>query len=509
MEDVMANRIEENFEGDVSREIVRQTGVTIRYRFGVGDASEQVTLMIADRSYPDFVHSRSMQGSFMDAGAYLDISGLIDEHGPNIRAHFGDAYRHLIQDDGSVRFVGARTSADIPADPESGFVLQIAVLRELGWPTIRTVYDFSDAIREYYARYPEINGMPTIPYTLNCSQGWRHFITLINPAMRAAGFPDDGNYYVNPSTYEVQYAYTLPELKEYNRWLNMLWNEGLLDPDAFTQEHDEYITKIAQGRVLGLSDSYWQYSEGQGVLDADGNFERTYMMFPASLSPTILNPTMRLNAYTPQNGVAVTDNNSNPVRAVQFLDWMCMEESQILMAWGIEGQHWEIRDGKRRMTAAELEGVRTGGDVYARSTAIGMHNYPFPVVGDKLDRNGYQMNRRVDGDVIASSYNPSLLEAVAAYGISAQRELYPGPNDLIPSEWGQAWQTWDIMPRDEPFGMLHAEMNTLVNEHLTRAIMASAADFDRMYDDFVQRLFDAGADELGRLATDIIKGLVG
>jgi putative aldouronate transport system substrate-binding protein len=55
-EDTMANN--DNFEGDVSKQILADTGVTIKYEFPVGDVEQKVSLMLASGDYPDMVAIR-------------------------------------------------------------------------------------------------------------------------------------------------------------------------------------------------------------------------------------------------------------------------------------------------------------------------------------------------------------------------------------------------------------------------------------------------------------------
>ena len=68
------------------------------------------------------------------------------------------------------------------------------------------------------------------------------------------GGPDDGQWYIDPETYEAIYHIRRPEEKEYFRWLNHMNDIGLLDPESFVQKYDQYKAKIAQGRVLALTD---------------------------------------------------------------------------------------------------------------------------------------------------------------------------------------------------------------------------------------------------------------
>ena len=50
-----------------------------------------------------------------------------------------------------------------------------------------------------------------------------------------------------------------------------MYNEGILDPEFATQTHEDYIAKIASGRVVALLDTDWDYSDGEKVLKADGS----------------------------------------------------------------------------------------------------------------------------------------------------------------------------------------------------------------------------------------------
>jgi putative aldouronate transport system substrate-binding protein len=501
-EDVIANRIEEDFKGEVSQVITADTGVTVKYQFGVGDVSEQITLMIADQSYPDFIFSRSHVSNFLDADVYIDMSPLIDQYGPNIKALYGDAYERMRDADGHIHYLGQDFVNQISEDPEDSFEIQHAVLKDQGYPEIRTLDQFKAAIKAYKEKYPEIDGQPTIGMTLTCGEGWRYFITLINPGLRALGFPDDGNFYVDPATYEVTYAFSLPGIEDYYRWMNGMYNEGLLDPDAFTQTYDEYLAKISSGRVLALSDGHWEYVAGEDILSQEGKYERTYARLPVTISKDIKHPAYRPSAYTPTNGVGITQNCADPVRAIQFLDYLCKEETQILSAWGIEGKHWEIKDGKRQWTAAELEAQKQpGNDV---KTAIGMMTYPWPTIGGGEDSNGYKFNPLDDGTVQWSDYNDEAKVTLTAYGVNSWKELFPSGDEFIPSEWGQAWNLWDVQPADSDFGMLHSECNDLTAQYLPMVCSAAPEDFDALWDEYMTRLDNIGVAELGKAATQLL-----
>ena len=186
---------------------------------------------------------------------------MIEEYGPNIKA----AWRQFKElkwspEDPHIYCLGITTDNDATLDVDGGFMLQHRVVVELGYPEIRTVEDFENAIKAYYEKHPDTNDMPTIPLTL-CADDWRMLISVTNPAFQATGAPDDGELYVNPETLECMLHYKRPEEKEYFRWLNHMWNSGLLDKETFIQKEDTYKAKIANGRVLALIDAGWAVGE--------------------------------------------------------------------------------------------------------------------------------------------------------------------------------------------------------------------------------------------------------
>ncbi|WP_353626566.1 hypothetical protein [Bacillus sp. JCM 19041] len=58
-------------------------------------------------------------------------------------------------------------------------MLQHEVVKELGYPEIRTVEDFEEAIRTYKEENPTIDGQPTIGLSL-LADDWRIMISTTN-----------------------------------------------------------------------------------------------------------------------------------------------------------------------------------------------------------------------------------------------------------------------------------------------------------------------------------------
>lgn len=123
------------------------------------------------------------------------------------------------------------------------------------------------------------DGLDTIGFTLSTSD-WHWMITLGNPAGYIAdGAPDNGQWIVDENN-NAMYKFRSDKEREYFRWMNKMYNEGILDPEFATQTHEDYIAKIASGRVLALFDTDWDYGDGEKVLKADGKYGKTYAPLP-------------------------------------------------------------------------------------------------------------------------------------------------------------------------------------------------------------------------------------
>ncbi len=53
-----------------------------------------------------------------------------------------------------------------------------------------------------------------------------------------------------------------------------------MDREALVQNYDQYLAKIASGRVIGMFDQHWNFGDGERSLISQGKFGSTYVGFP-------------------------------------------------------------------------------------------------------------------------------------------------------------------------------------------------------------------------------------
>ncbi len=346
----------DKMESPVSKAIKDKTDVTLDPEFDVNGGDQKISLMIASGEYPDLILPKGNAGNLVDAGAFIDLTDLIEEHAPNLKKIYGDYLSRLkwSNEDEAIYILPTSPVDQTYFEPGTGFMLQHDVVQKLGYPEIRTVEDVEKAIKEYKAKYPTIDGKPTIGLSL-LADDWRIQISTTNPAFYATGAPDDGEFYIDPKSHEAKLHYRRAEEKEYFRWLNHMNDIDLLDKESFVQKYDQYLAKISSGRVLSVTDTDWQIGDADRALRESGKTERMYGMYPVTLNEQFKHHNFQDTGYLGGWGIGITVDNEDPVRAIKFIDYLASEEGQILQNWGIEGEHYEVVDGKRVISKEEMD----------------------------------------------------------------------------------------------------------------------------------------------------------
>ncbi|MFF3923559.1 ABC transporter substrate-binding protein [Paenibacillus lactis] len=494
-----------NMQDAVGKKVTEKTGVTIQAEFAVDGSNQKLPLMVASGEYPDLVFAKGDANLFVDSGAFIDLTDLIEEHAPNIKKVYGEYMSRLkwSNEDEAIYVLPTLAAVDHEAlDAGGTFQIQHEVLKELGYPELKTVKDYENALKEYYEKHPTIDGQPTIPLTLN-ADGWRIMISVTNPAFIATGVSDDGEYYIDPETTEAKLHYKRPEEKEYFRWLNHMNASGLLDKETFVQKTDQYEAKISSGRVLGVIDQEWGFGNATNALRSAGKENRTYARFPIQLDETTKDATFQDTGYVAGWGVGITTSAKDPVRIIKFLDYLASEEGQILMNWGIEGEHYNVVDGKR-VIPEEIQERKTYDNAnFTKETGIGLYNAIFPRYGDGVkDSTGNYFTTNFP-ETIKENYTPSAKETLKAYGVEMWKDLWPKKEEFPVKPWGVAYNI--PVPSDSNINITYKKVEEITRKRIPEIILADPAKFDQLYDQFIKELNDAGAEKMEKEYTELVR----
>lgn len=492
------------WDNPVGNAITEATGVSLKITYPVsstGDPAEDIALMIAEDKYPDLIYAKQAVTNLYEAGALIDMTDLIEEYGPNIKKMYGDEFEKLKWGSGdegiyqlSYAGVGQQTLT-------SGGTCQIqfAVLAENDYKYPTTIEEYEKMIKDYLAAHPtDEEGLDMIGITMSASD-WHWMITFGNPAgFIADAQPDNGQWLVDENN-NVTYKHASDDEKEYFRWLSRMYDEGILDPNFATQTDDDYIAKLASGRVVAITDAMWHYAQAEQVLKADGKVDKTYCGLPVTLRADQKAPSLMYQGLQVGYGLGITKSCEDPVRAIKFLDYLCSDEGARLYKWGIEGENYEVdENGNWYRPQEEIDRANSDPD-YAKNTGIG--NYTgFPIYGDgAVDENGKPYTP-ITRETVAAEYNEAQKAACEAWGVDMLIDIFPQPDEFETPEYSPLW----AYATPQEIVDLQNRLDEIAWPAMVKAVTDPVDDFDANWDAMIQSLKDNGLDEANQLETEFL-----
>ncbi|MDE7333924.1 MAG: extracellular solute-binding protein [Lachnospiraceae bacterium] len=494
---------EDPWTDPVAQVLTEKTGVKLKTEYPVSSDDQKVALMIAEQNYPDMIYAKGDAGSLIDAGALIDMTDLIEEYGPNIKKLYGEEFEKLkySNDDPAIYQLSSYAVGGTNYKHSGNAQIQWAVLKENNYKVPETLDEFEKMLKDYIAAHPTTDdGMDTIGITLSTSD-WHWMITLGNPAgYIAEGAPDNGQWLIDEN-YNAIYKFRSQKVREYFKWLNRMYNEGVLDHEFATQTHEDYIAKISTGRVLSLFDTDWDYSDGEKILKADGKVDKTYCGIPLTMDAGTKAPSLMYQGLTTGQGVGITTACKDPVAAIKYLDFLCSDEGQVLVNWGIEGTNYFLDDeGHRYRTQEEIDESNSNKD-YKKNTGVGFHNYPFPCYGNGvLDASGSSYTT-ASAEAVMAEYDEEQKAGCEAWGVDLLVDIYPQASEFETPKYSAIWAYTKPVEFDE----IGNKLDEIAWSALISCVIGSESDFDASYDKMLADLESTGMGEAEQMLTEIVK----
>lgn len=332
----------------------------IHFEFQLAEAStyqEKKNLALASGEYPDvFLRDMSItdEEKYGSQGIFIDLTPLIEKYAPNLQKRMEehpDIKSAITSLNGKIYGLPAyiRTSTQ---NPWTTF-MDAGWMEAVGKTMPQTVDDLYELLKAYKVGDPNGNGDPNdeIPWGGVGLYNLNFICAAFTGLAGGMGFDvqEDGT---------VVYTPALPVFKEFLKYANKLYTEGLIDPELFVQTSQQHLAKVKSG-IVGI-----------------------YNISPTSLPPETktlqdsLEPlTSDFNskkvapAYQPVStgkGV-ITDKCKYPEAVMRWFDMWYADIDEgvgeakdlngVTLFLGFEGQQWEYAD-EQKQTYRWIEPVR-------------------------------------------------------------------------------------------------------------------------------------------------------
>lgn len=341
----------------ISEEITKRTGVTLEIQQPSGDPLEKLNIMLAAGDYPDFIlmdRSNDIVNKYIEAGALVNLDEYIEKYGDDVKEMYGDVLNKTKYSDGSNYYLSNWYGKD--PDCVNGFLVRYDMLKEVVPEKVENHEPFTedemiDALKALKEKYPTINGKETVPMTLWGENQDSYMGTFRGMYGIKTYYENDGKLY-----YDVRDPRYLDALKFANR----LYREGLLEKEWVVNKREQWLQKLSAGNVLCTLSAYWEPADANTILMADGGDENQLVGFKVvgeGVDPA--GTTLGGRSSLGWDAIAMTTNCKDPVRGFQFMNYLASDEGQELLMWGLEGEHWDMVDGKRTPRPELLDSFKT------------------------------------------------------------------------------------------------------------------------------------------------------
>lgn len=475
----------ESENNPVVQKVRELTGVTIEFEFLVGDLFQKMGVIIASGDFPDLMNPSQARATAMENGVFMPLDDLLPNY-PNIMKHYGPYMDKLRAASGTANKIylldnyGVYYGDWFPTYQNGpSFWIQKDVLADAGYPNPKTLDEYFTLIENYVKKYPTIDGQPTLGFEV-LSYDWRSFC-LKNPAQHLVGCPNDGDVVVDKTTYVADLYQNKDYAKTYYKKLNEMFHKGIISAETFTQNYDQYLAKIAQGRVVAMFDQYWNFQSAENVLTQEKKYNRTYVPLEITYEGYkgwyLEKPT-----FTGGNGMGLTKKCKDPERALAYIDALLTEDMQKLLQWGIEGVHYHVDDNGIFYRTEEIRNSWDDQTWILNNVAKELWNQ-FPKFQGIFSDGNWCSPTEQPGELLSrqSRYDQEFL---AQYGFKLTTEFLspPPPTPDYYPVW--AYTMEDGSEAQRAFN----KITDLENTHLPRIIISDEDKFDEMWDAYQAEL---------------------
>ena len=427
-----------------SQNMERKTGVTIQW-IEIPEASfrERMNLMLASDDLPDVFGDGLMDSDIVrygPSGSLIPLGNLIERYSPNIKEIFTnrpDVQQFVTTPDGNIYTLPRIQELAHRVNPDNMFINK-TWLDRLNLSMPGTYDEFFDVLRAFRERDPNGNGRrDEIPLSFVSGMGTNEIYSLF----AGFGMHDNANH-VMVSNRRVYYTANSPEYRNAVTYFNRLCAEGLIDPEAFTHDHRQYVAKGMEPDmlygvffdwfdeiVLGNERAREHYAALPPMMGVDGRRHWNW-------SP---------NALMGRSGWAITNKMQHPEVAIRWGDSCYDWESSMELCYGPFGISLERR-GDQIIMLPGPPGVSVDDVRYMQSP---VHNTPYAVYEADHRRMNFELNHM------------RKFERLDMY-----RQYFPALEELYPQVF--------FMPEEESeLAIIRTDLNNYVSQMRARFIIGS------------------------------------
>ncbi|ULL15881.1 extracellular solute-binding protein [Paenibacillus sp. H1-7] len=317
-------------------------------------ATEKLNLVLSSGDYPDVIMGFGVSPTQMmiygSQGVFLPLNDLIDKYGVEMKKMFdvNPFYKDLITAPDGKIYALPQVNECYHCMYQQRMWIHKPWLDKLGLKMPTTTDEFYEVLKAFKTKDPNGNGKADeIPLSGSIQAGSSHLFStqMLDSFIMNAFIYDHGDKKLYLDNGKVTVPYNKPEWKEGLKYLRKLYAEGLIDPQALTQDNNQLKTlgENPDTVILGASNGHNMGS----LTTLGGSTGRwlTYVAVPPLKGPNGFQ-TAAYHPYVVGNGqYVITKNAKNPEVAFRLADFLYNSPDTTLRWYaGREGTEWRYAE---------------------------------------------------------------------------------------------------------------------------------------------------------------------
>ncbi len=360
------------------QEVEARLGIKVDWTTVSSDKQTQFSLMMAGGELPDLIIDMDplTYEEFGRLGALIPLNDYINEEKmPNLSKLIADdpaVIASITSADGNVYFLPRIMAA--PTRYWNGLFIREDYLEKVGMAMPTTTEEFYDVLVAIKEQIPEC----TAPIAMNMAD----LKTLLNSwevGSRCTGTSTADDTFVKNGT--LAYGPTEESYREALKYINKLYEEGLLTPDWNSIDTKTKRTNIVTGVSAVCQGSFsGVMSSWNNLLVADGQSEAL-----AAVNPLVGPEGGQAwqghhTSIDLSYGAAITSTCEDVDTVIAVLDYLYSDEGRELIYWGVEGKTFvKAEDGSYQFTE-EANSSELGVMLYLNNYSANTSCYPTAMI---------------------------------------------------------------------------------------------------------------------------------
>ena len=338
---VLSTNVTNFGSSEIGKQLEKDTGIKVNYIHPTaGGEADQFSVLLASNDLPDIINwdwrgygaEKAIKNSFI-----ITLNDVIEKYAPNLKS--------IIESDKETEKMLKTDEGNFYAFPflrgdelctYSGPIIRKDWLDKIKTEVPETIDDWEQMLRKFKT---ELN----VEIPLSCVSGafQQGFLS------GAYGAPND--FFIDDAG-KVKYGPIEPGFKDFLITMNRWYNEGLIDKNISTvTDTDTLILNERAGSTFGfVGGGIGTYLENMRKTNPD--FDVVGAPYPVLKKGEKPMMGQKENKYGSAPSTAITTNCKNVELAARLLDYGYSEKGHKLFNFGIEGESYEIIDGKSVFT---------------------------------------------------------------------------------------------------------------------------------------------------------------